>query len=670
MNNTAPFTDWLQDKVRIPSIRKNLRAGVTLSAGVAVYMATDGRVYPYTTIEQDKYIGVVECGGDENCEVTVVFSGALKVKQLGWNRGIVYYVSNGGTLVTTIADAKVAVGIGRDEIVVFSGLTDIDYFILTTLGNSGPATLTGGNLLNIPNYTLAGLGGVPLTRTLTINGTTQDLSADRTWNVGTVTSVDLTMPAAFGVSGNPVTTAGTLAVTALGNVGEYIRGDGNLAPISAITAGGTTVKYYLNGSVNQGVFLGNTYYEMNKTPVFGAGTSFATAVDGLIAEFITDANDPSLISIPAGNWISRFFFRASTNLGSPKFYFDLLKWDGAAFTLIASGSGSPEAITGGTTVDLYTTAIGVPSTILAITDRLVVRVYVQCSGNTITLYTEGTRLAEVETTFSSGLVSLNGLNEQVQFFATGTAGADFNIVSASGIHTYNLPVASAVNTGKLSSGDWSVFNSKEPAITAGTVLQYWRGDKSWQTLDTLAVPENTNLYYTDTRARAAISLTTTGSSGAATYTALTGVLNIPNYTLSGLGGVPTSRNLTVNGVTQDLSADRTWTIPLGGLEQYANLASFPLVGSITISYLAQDTKYLYYWNGAGYTQMGGASQSKRYATSGSFGYCGTAPSGSAEASAVWNIKRLTIAVDGTVTATACATGVNWTNYLTHVYGAC
>jgi len=43
----------------------------------------------------------------------------------------------------------------------------------------------------------------------------------------------------------------------------------------------------------------------------------------------------------------------------------------------------------------------------------------------------------------------------------------------------------------------------EPAITAGTTLQYWRGDKSFQTLNTLAVPELTNLYFTDTRARTA-----------------------------------------------------------------------------------------------------------------------------------------------------------------------
>ena len=58
-----------------------------------------------------------------------------------------------------------------------------------------------------------------------------------------------------------------------------------------------------------------------------------------------------------------------------------------------------------------------------------------------------------------------------------------------------------------------------------------------------------------------ITLTTTGTSGASTFVANT--LNVPTYSLSGLGGVPTSRTLTINGTTQDLSADRTFTISTG-----------------------------------------------------------------------------------------------------------
>jgi len=62
--------------------------------------------------------------------------------------------------------------------------------------------------------------------------------------------------------------------------------------------------------------------------------------------------------------------------------------------------------------------------------------------------------------------------------------------------------------------------------------------------------EGTNLYYTDARARGAISLTTTGTSGNASYSSVTGVLNIPNYTETDtLDSVTTRGNTTNNGVT-------------------------------------------------------------------------------------------------------------------------
>jgi hypothetical protein len=75
----------------------------------------------------------------------------------------------------------------------------------------------------------------------------------------------------------------------------------------------------------------------------------------------------------------------------------------------------------------------------------------------------------------------------------------------------------------------TALSGKEPSISSSTTAKYWRGDKSWQTLDSLAVTENTNLYFTTARARTSFSLTTTGSSGASTYDSSTGVFNIPNY---------------------------------------------------------------------------------------------------------------------------------------------
>lgn len=63
--------------------------------------------------------------------------------------------------------------------------------------------------------------------------------------------------------------------------------------------------------------------------------------------------------------------------------------------------------------------------------------------------------------------SMNGLSEVSQSFATGTAGTDFAISSSGSTHTFDLPTASAANTGKLSATDWSTFNGKQNALTIG-----------------------------------------------------------------------------------------------------------------------------------------------------------------------------------------------------------
>ena len=324
-----------------------------------------------------------------------------------------------------------------------------------------------------------------------------DLDNLPTLPTGTVTSVGLTMPSAFSVANSPVTTSGTLAVTGAGTVSQYVRGDGSLANFPSSTGGGSSLAFYLNGSVSQGTFGGVAFKEMDRVPVLGAGTDFTIATNGYIQSFITDANVPNQLEIPAGNWNFETYFSASSNGGTPSFYIELYKWNGATLSLIASNSANPEGITNGTVTDLYVSALAIPQTTLALTDRLAVRIWVNNSGRTIKLHTENSHLCEVITTFSTGLTALNGLTAQVQNFATGTAGTDFGISSATSTHTFNLPTASAANRGALSSADWTTFNSKVPAIrtlTINGVTYDLSADRTF-TIETTSAGNSLYLYY-------------------------------------------------------------------------------------------------------------------------------------------------------------------------------
>ena len=383
------------------------------------------------------------------------------------------------TVTNTAPDQTVSIASG-------TGISTSGTYPAFTVTNTGVTSAVAGTGISVSS----GTGAVTVTNTapdqtvaiasgtgISVTGTYPNFTVTNTSpsSGGTVTSVGLTTSsAALALTNTPITSSGNIGVNFSGLSSQYVRGDGALANFPTTGGGGSSVAYYFNGSVNQGTFGGATYYEMSKTPIFGAGTNFSLNADGYIAQFITDANDPSLLAIPAGSWNIQLYFSTSSAGGSPSYYVELYKYDGTTFTLIASNSANPEGITGGVSTDLYSTSLGVPATTLAVTDRLAMRVYVAHSGRTITLHTEGSTLCEVITTFSTGLNALNGLTAQVQYFATGTSGSDFNISSATDTHTFNLPSASGSNRGLLTSADWTTFNSKGSgtvtSITAGTGL--------------------------------------------------------------------------------------------------------------------------------------------------------------------------------------------------------
>jgi len=90
------------------------------------------------------------------------------------------------------------------------------------------------------------------------------------------------------------------------------------------------------------------------------------------------------------------------------------------------------------------------------------------AGSNITITPNFTGTITIATT--GVITSINGDSTPAQTLTTGTTGTDFAIVNnGAGDHKFNLPTASAVNRGALSSTDWSTFNSKQAALTFGSI---------------------------------------------------------------------------------------------------------------------------------------------------------------------------------------------------------
>jgi hypothetical protein len=149
---------------------------------------------------------------------------------------------------------------------------------LTTTGTSGAATLVGATL-NIPQYSGGGGGS------------------------GTVTSVGLSAPSIFTVSGSPVTTSGTLALTYSGNALPLANGGTGAtdAANARITLGGTTSGislFTLTNSVSDKFIKVNSNNTItllsaaDTRTTIGAGTGSVTSVAMSVPTFLSVSGSP------------------------------------------------------------------------------------------------------------------------------------------------------------------------------------------------------------------------------------------------------------------------------------------------------------------------------------------------------------------------------------------
>jgi predicted heme/steroid binding protein len=407
--------------------------------------------------------------------------------------------------------------------IIANATTDTDKFIVS---DSGVIKYRTGSEV------LSDIGAVPATRQLTINGTSYDLSADRSWSVGTVTSVDMSVPTGFTISGNPVTGAGTLAVAFASGYSlptNASQGEWDVAYDRSLTSAAVTGTITKTLTLNQqdGGTITASWTDYDTAPV--------TSVFGRTGAVIAQSGDYSTTLVTEG-----------TNL-----YFTDSRAR-SAISLTTTGTSGPATysnITGVLNIPQYTdqfvgtvTSVGLSApTGFAVSNSPVT------SSGTLTL------------AFASGYsLPTNAVQ------ANWTTAYNDSIVSASVTGTATKTLTLNQQDGGTITASWSDIDTAPVTSVFGRL-----GDILAQSGDynTSQVTESGNLYFTNARSRTSISLTTTGTSGAATYDSGTGVFNIPDYGSALTGYVPyTGANQTVNLNTQQLQAGHATFTTSGSID--------------------------------------------------------------------------------------------------------
>lgn len=300
---------------------------------------------------------------------------------------------------------------------------------------------------------------------------------------GTVTSVGLSAPTGMKVTNSPVTSSGTITLamdTGYALPTTASQGNWDTAYANRITSLTT------NNSSGSATLVSNVLNVPTYTLAGLGGIKFTDLSS--TATGLTYTNTTGVFSLTSGYSIPTT--ASQTNWDSA--YTQRLQWDGGSTNLTAS--------TGRTS--LGATTVG--GNLFTLTNPSAITFPRINADNTVSTLDAATFRAAI----GAGTSSTSGTVTSVAALTLGTTGTDLSSSVSNGTTTpaitLNVPTASATNRGALSSGDWSNFNTAySNRIT---------------------------------------SLTTTGSSGSATLTANT--LNIPTYTLSGLGGQPSSTNLT------------------------------------------------------------------------------------------------------------------------------
>jgi len=306
-----------------------------------------------------------------------------------------YLINNTGTGAKTVKNTTgtgISVPAGKATLVYNNGTNVVDaasYFTSLTLGSALPvasggtglATLTANNVIlgngaSAPTFVAPSTSG----NVLTSNGTTWSSAAPAT--SGTVTSVAMTVPSVLSISGSPITSSGTLALTYSGTALPVANGgtgltSGTSGGVLAYTATGTLASSAALAA--SALVIGGGAGAAPSTTTTGTGVVTALGVNtGTAGAFVVNGGalgSPSTAgTMPAftlggtvsggGNQINNVVIGASTPLAGS---FTTLGASSTATlnTLVSSGATLTGGTINGMTVGATTASTGAFTTVTA-----------------------------------------------------------------------------------------------------------------------------------------------------------------------------------------------------------------------------------------------------------------------------------------------------------------